>query len=119
MGASPCSSAQLVSGSFLRGVVAYLGLPQCQTATVFRHVFPTEPSGARIDAPPGRAYRSRLDLENCRAGLQYWGRSLFNPLDHPLGTAGLKSAPGCGGYFEGNTELRLESHLHSRYTPFS
>ena len=46
-----------------------------------------------------RAERSRLDLENCRAGLQYRGRSLFNPLDHPLGTAGLKSAPGCGWIF--------------------
>src|SRR6266481_4920050 len=115
MGTSPCSSAHLVSASSLWGVVAYFGLPQRQTPTVLRHVFPAESSGARIDASFGPTERSGLDTENCRTGLQYRGRSLFNSLGYPLGTAGLKSAPQCRGYFEGSTEFRRESHLHSRY----
>src|SRR5437667_11088284 len=114
MRTSPLSRAQFVSRPVLRGVVALLGLPPRQTSAVFRNVLPAEPAGARIDAPVGPTERSRLDLEDCRAGMQYWARSLFNPLDHPLGTARLKSAPGCGGYFEGNTELRRERNVHSR-----
>ena len=113
MGTSPLSRAQFVSRPVLRGVVALLGLPPRQTSAVFRNVLPSEPSGARIDAPVGPTERSRLDLEDCRAGMQHWGRSLFNPVGHPLGAAGFKRAPGCGGYFEGNTELRRERNVHS------
>ena len=100
MGAASFSRTRFVLPPFLRGMVAYLGLPHCQTPAAFWHVLPAEPSGARIDAPVGPTERSRLDIEDCCAGMQYWARSLFNPLDHPLGTARLKSAPGCGGYFE-------------------
>src|SRR6266478_442923 len=117
MGTSPLSRAQFVSRPVLRGVVARLGLPPRQTSAVFRYVLPAEPSGARIDAPVGQSERSRLELEGCRAGMQHWGRSLFNPVGHPLGATGLKSAPGCGRYFEGNTELRRERNLHSRWFP--
>src|SRR5439155_20128360 len=113
MGAASFSRTRFVLPPFLRGMVAYLGLPPRQTPAVFRHVLPAEPSGARIDGPVGPTERSRLDLEDCRAGMQHWRRSLFNPLDHPLGAAGFKRAPGCGGYFEGNTELRRERNLHS------
>jgi len=115
MGAAPFSRTKSARRPLVRGVVTYLGLPHRQTAAVFRHVFPAESSGAGIDALPGPAESPGLDLENCRAGLQYRGRCLFNSLDHPLSTAGLKSVIGCSGYFEGNTQLRRERHLHSRY----
>src|SRR5436309_10580534 len=117
MGAPPLSCARFASRPLLRSVVAYAGLPATQSRNVSRHVLPTEPSSAAIDAPPGPAETPRLDFENCRVGLQYRGRGLFNPLDHPLGTAGLESAAGCGGYFERNTELRRERHLRSRHFP--
>src|SRR5436305_3839892 len=117
MGAPPLSCARFASRPLLRSVVAYAGLPATQSRNVSRHVLPTEPSSAAIDAPPGPAETPRLDFENCCVGLQYRGRGLFNPLDHSLSAARFKSAPACGGYFEGNTQLRRERHLHSPYLP--
>src|SRR5439155_13203994 len=115
MEASPFSGAQFASRPLVRGVVACLGLPPRKAPTLSRHVLPAEPSSTRIDAPPGPAESPWLDFENCRVGLQYRGRSLFNPLGHPLGTAGLKSAIGSGGYLERNTELGRKRHLQCRY----
>src|SRR5438876_4789336 len=115
MEASPFSGAQFASRPLVRGVVACLGLPPRQAPTVSRHVLPAEPSGAGVDAPPGPAKSPWLDFENCRAGLQYRGRGLFNPLDHSLGAAGLKSAIESGGYLQRNTELRRKRHLQSGY----
>jgi len=106
MGASPFSCARFASRPLLRGVVTYLGLPPRHAPAVLRHVLPKESSSAGIDAPPGRAEAPRRDVKNYRAGLQYRGRSLFDPLDHPLGAAALESAPECGGYFGANIELR-------------
>src|SRR6266513_4199523 len=117
MGAPPFWCARFASRSLLRGMVAYAGLRASQSRNVSRHVLPKESSSAGIDAPPGPAESPWLDFENCSVGLQYWGRGLFNPLDHPLGAAGLKSAPECGGYFEGNTQLLRERYLHSRDLP--
>ena len=117
MGAAPFSCTRFVLRPFLRGMVAYLGLPQCYTPAVFRHVLPAESSSARIDAQASAAESPWLDLKHCRAGLQYRGRGLFNPLDYPVGAAGLKSAIGSGGYLKRNTELRRGRHLHSRYLP--
>src|SRR5438477_13069890 len=99
MGAASFSRTRFVLPPFLRGMVAYLGLPHCQTPAAFWHVLPAEPSGARSDAPVGLTERSRLDIEDCCAGMQYCGRRLFNALDHSLGMASVRSKPGCRRYF--------------------
>src|SRR4026207_1041539 len=117
MGAPSFSRTRLGLPLFLRSMVAYLGLPPRQTSAVFWHVFPAEPSGPRINAPVGPTERTRLDLEDCRAGMQYWGRSLFNPLGHPVGAAGLKRTSGRGGHFARNAELRRERRLRSQHLP--
>src|SRR5256885_13632828 len=103
MGAASFSRTRFILPPFLRGMVAYLGLPHCQTPAAFWHVLPAEPSGARIDAPVGPTERSRLDIEDCCAGMQYWARSLFNPLDHPLGRS---------------EERRVGKECRSRWSPY-
>jgi hypothetical protein len=62
---------------------------------VRRHVLSPEPPGARVDAAALRAESPRCDVENCRVGLQYRGRGLFDPLDYPIGATGSESRLAC------------------------
>ena len=43
------------------------------------------------------------DFENCRIGLQYRSRGLFDPLDHPLSSSGPESRPLQAWIFQGKS----------------
>ena len=93
LGAAPFSCAQSVSSPFLRGVVARFGLPAGQAPKYFGTFFlrnrPALELMCRLARQKAQGSTLRIAVLGCSIGAEVYS----NPLDHPLGPAGLEGAP--------------------------